>query len=76
MVVSFTGVLVLDIVSVLVPVVLALVPRLPVPGAGPAPGHHRAAAGPEPAGGRGHGAWMTPGEEIRAAVDPKSDRDS
>ena len=33
MVVSFTGVLVLGIVSVLVPVVLALVPRLPVPGA-------------------------------------------
>jgi Kef-type K+ transport system membrane component KefB len=33
MVISFTGVLVLGIVSVLVPVVLALVPRLPVPGA-------------------------------------------
>ena len=33
MVISFTGVLVLGIVSVLVPVVLALVPALPVPGA-------------------------------------------
>ena len=32
-VISFTGVLVLGIVSVLVPVVLALVPRVPVPGA-------------------------------------------
>ena len=33
MVISFTGVLVLGIVSVLVPVVLALVPALPLPGA-------------------------------------------